>query len=126
VPAVDAASVDKLIADLDTGKFPQRQAAYKELELLGDRASGLLRLVLEKQPSLETRRRLESLLSTLRDLRPGEDLRRRRAIHTLEDIGSPAAWEILEGLGKVSPDTGESLDAKASLERINARVSKAP
>jgi hypothetical protein len=70
--------------------------------------------------------RFRNAVTTLRDLRPGQDIRRRRAIHTLEGIGSPAAWEILEGLGKVSPATGESFEAKRSLERLKQRSVKLP
>ena len=68
--------------------------------------------------SMETRRRLEQILSALSDV-PGPDtLRTIRAIMVLERIGSPEAQGVLEALSRGAPGARETEEAKASLQRI--------
>jgi HEAT repeat protein len=121
-PAIDAKRILELITDLGSERFQVRQAASNELTRLGDKATGYLRQALADNPSLEVRRRVESLLAAARSIQPGEDLRRRRAIQVLEDIGSQRAREILEILAEVSPTTGEAEDAQMTLERLRKKL----
>src|SRR5262249_46038548 len=64
--ALDDKQVKQLIADLDNGDFAVRQRTTIELEKLGERARPALEHVLENQPSLETRQRVEGVLDKLR------------------------------------------------------------
>jgi hypothetical protein len=48
----------------------------------------------------------------------GESLRRLRAVEALEQIGTPAARELLEVLAKGTPDAGLTWEAREALERL--------
>jgi hypothetical protein len=54
-----------LIADLDSEEFSKREAASCELAKLGESAEPALRTALSRKPSLEMRKRFESLLHEL-------------------------------------------------------------
>jgi hypothetical protein len=86
------------------------------LERNADRADllePLLREALAKSPSPETRRRIESLLSLPRLVRLPQHLRSIRAIQALEQIGTPAAQQILQRLAAGAPDAPETRGAKS-------------
>ena len=65
---------------------------------------------MEGKPSLEARRRIESILAGPKSPL-AEDLRRLRAIAVLERIGTPEARRLLEKLGSAA--------AQAALRRLN-------
>jgi hypothetical protein len=124
-PAADANynEVRQLIGDLDSDAFAVREKAFKRLEELGNAAVPAMREVLEKQPSLEVRRRLETLLSRPPGLvRSSETLRNLRATQVLELIASNEARQLLAEIAKGVPHAIETKEAKASLERLNQRV----
>jgi hypothetical protein len=60
------------LKDLDADSFDARQKAERELEKLGPDAKPFLREALRARPTLETRRRLERLLSKLPGLDAGD------------------------------------------------------
>jgi WD40 repeat protein len=116
---VEPAVLARLIADLDGGEFEARERAYKELEKLGDRAEAALRQALADQPSAELRRRGSQLLDGIeRRHLTAEQLRALRALEALEQIGTPAAREVLEGLARGAADDRQTREAKAALERL--------
>jgi WD40 repeat protein len=118
----DPKHLQKLIADLDSQQFPVRSAANKELEELGDLAAGALRQVQTKNSSVELGRRLEALLSKLRGpVTRGELLRALRAAAILEDIASPQARKVLEGLAQGTPEARLTQEARAALQRLGKR-----
>jgi RNA polymerase sigma factor (sigma-70 family) len=105
----------KLIADLDADSFAAREQATAELEKLGLSAETPLRQALEKQPSLETRRRIETLLEKI----DGQGYARlARALQVLEQIGTPEARKALEELAKGPRELRLAREAQASLERL--------
>jgi RNA polymerase sigma factor (sigma-70 family) len=109
VPAVDEKRLAHLIADLDRDEFRVRQAATKELEDIGDGASGALQKALASKQSLELVRRVQGLLDKIaKDWQsPGpKNLRVLRALETLELAGTPEAREVLERLA--AGDAGRS------------------
>jgi WD40 repeat protein len=110
-PPVDGKRVARLVADLDSKRFVVRQKATEELEKLGDRAYGALRAALEKQPSVEMRRRLEVLLAKVEGNLAGEALRVRRVLEVLELAGTREARGMLADLAK--GDTGSPVTAAA-------------
>ncbi len=122
VQPADAARLRRLIAELDGDTFAKREAARKELEQLGDRASGALQEALKRKPSLETHRRIEALLKRLRPpITDGETLRALRAVAVLEDIGTPESRTILEALAKGATEARLTNEAKAALQRLGRR-----
>ena len=116
---LDTDRVKNLLADLDSDSFEKRKLASRELARVRYRIETMLRWALEKNPSLEMRRRLEALLAEPKRP-PTEALRALRAIAVLERIGTPEAWRFLEKLagGEASP---EKRAAKSALQRLQYR-----
>jgi WD40 repeat protein len=110
--ALNAKRIDRLLADLASDSFAVREAASRQLASMRYRAEPTLRKALENKPSLEVRRRIESILAGPRRP-PTEDLRRLRAIAVLERIGTPEARRILEKLSEA--------EAQAALRRLQRR-----
>lgn len=121
--ALDTRRIEKQLAELDSDLFETREAAFRELVRMRYRVDLLLRRALENKPSLEKRRRLESILAEPKRP-PAEALRTPRAIAVLERIATPEAQRILEKLagGAASPETRE---ARAALRRLNQRDASA-
>lgn len=119
LPAVDTRRVERLLADLDGDSFAARQAAARELTRRHYRIEPMLRRALEGKPSLELRRRVQTILATAKKPQAG-DLRRLRAIAVLERIGSPEARRILKILSEsaAAPETREAKAALWRLERL--------
>jgi WD40 repeat protein len=115
-----------LIADLESPTFAVRQRATEELEHLGDRAADALANVLAGKPTLETRRRVERVLLSLKPNQPTPPppapLRQAlRAVEVLERIGNPEARQILEKLAQGSTDAPLTGEARSALRRLGQR-----
>jgi WD40 repeat protein len=122
VPEPDAQRVQRLLADLDSTDFSVREAATQELEKYGGAVEKALRQALEGKPTAEATRRVEPLLAHATELLPtGERLRQRRALRVLERLGSPAAREVLEALGRGASGAALTREAKAALERLKRK-----
>jgi RNA polymerase sigma factor (sigma-70 family) len=120
-PVPDPEQVARLIADLDSKEFAERQKAAEELEKLGPAAESALRRSLAGKPSLEMRRRLEQLLEKVTALTT-EQLRQLRAVQALEWMATPEAEQLLQTLAQkpgYSQRTRE--DAQAALARLAKR-----
>lgn len=120
--AVDAKQLARLIADLGSSGFRERERAQDELERLDDKAEPTLRRALAQAPSLEVRRRLEKLLQRLEGpvIAP-EQLRNLRAVEALERIATPAAQQLLGTLAQGDPEARLTRDANQSLSRLQRR-----
>jgi RNA polymerase sigma factor (sigma-70 family) len=117
--ALDSQRLAQLIADLDSPRFVVRQEAMQDLQALGERAGSALTRALQGQPTLEMRQRLERLLSQLKTpVAAPELLRSLRAVEALEQIGLPAARQILQTLASGSPDSRLTQSATAALARL--------
>jgi dipeptidyl aminopeptidase/acylaminoacyl peptidase len=90
--------IDQLIADLESGRFADRQKATKELEELGELTECSLRKALRQRPPLEVSRRIEQLLEKL-ESQPSSRARRQRVLEALEQIGTPEARQAIDSLG---------------------------
>jgi HEAT repeat protein len=118
--------VARLIADLDADDYKTRQKARGELEKLEEECEPALREALAKQPSVETRRSLQGLLFKLEEVRnggrpPSKDmLRGVRAVEVLEQIGTPDARRVLQGLSRSAPG-GLQREAQAALGRLDRK-----
>jgi RNA polymerase sigma factor (sigma-70 family) len=122
VPVVDEKRLARLIADLDSNRFAVRAAAQKELDRLGEAAAGACRKAREGRPSVEVRRRLESLLGKQghQEWDPSpQRLRALRALEVLELLGTEEAREVLKALARGAPGAQLTREAKASLQRLS-------
>jgi WD40 repeat protein len=117
---IDQKQLAQMIADLDSNKFDARQKATEDLEKLGEQAELALKKVLEGQPALETRQRVERLLERLvtNAAPPAEIVRGTRAVWVLEKIGTPEAREVLQNLAKGAPGDKLTRDAEVALKRL--------
>lgn len=123
VPRVSTERLHRLIGDLDSDEFLRREEASSELIKLGVEAESALRKTLNGKPSLETRRRLETLINNIwcqAELTP-ESLRQLRAIQVLEQIGSSQARQILSSLARGAPAAPATRDATAAVARLELR-----
>jgi RNA polymerase sigma factor (sigma-70 family) len=127
-PAVvaDPAKVSRWLADLDNETFSVRQAATRELEKLGEQVVEPLQKALKGHVSLETGRRLEQISSNVFNTQSPEVLRSVRAIMALERIGSDEARNVLEALARGASGARDTVEARASLERMKARSAPQP
>jgi hypothetical protein len=118
VPRPDRATIEKLIAELNSERFEVRKRAADELEKLADLAEPALRQALDRRPPLEVRRRIEKLLAQIEGpVTEPEQLRVLRAIEALERIGTAEARQVLEALAKGAPEARLTREAQAALER---------
>jgi RNA polymerase sigma factor (sigma-70 family) len=115
----DPAAVRKLLADLDSTKFAERDRATRELRRLGRRAEPFLRQALANPPSAEARQRAQALLDELPpEVDSPEALRERRAVRALALVGTPDARRLLEALAGGAPEARLTRDAAAALKRL--------
>jgi WD40 repeat protein len=124
IPIRTPEQLNRLIADLEYKQFTVREKAARELEKRGRLARPKLQQVLAGRPSPEIRQRVEALLQRLEQSAfSPEELRGWRAVEVLEHIGTAAAREILERIGRERPDTSLRVqDARAALERLRRRT----
>jgi WD40 repeat protein len=124
----DPKHIQKLITDLDSSTFSVREAAAKELKKLGLEAEPALRQALIKNPSLEVRRRVETLLSTPAPWveESPEALRRLRAVQVLAHIGNIEAQQVLATLAKGAPTARATREAALILERLANQTAAPP
>lgn len=120
---IDPIKVKKMIADLDSPKFAEREAAIKVIESAGAAATPTIRDSLNGELPIETRRRLESIVAKIDD--PRSAPRGIRALQVLELIGTSEARAILATFAAGPRETVETDEARASLDRLSARDAKA-
>ncbi len=118
VPVADPQRIARLIADLDSERFPVREAATRELEQLGELAETALRKAVEGPPPLELRRRVDQLLDRLQGpVTEPDRLRALRAVGVLEQIGNAEARRVLERLVRGAPEAALTQAATEALRR---------
>jgi WD40 repeat protein len=121
VARIDAARLEKWLKELDDDNFEVREEATRQLEKMGELVEGALRRVLAGQPPPEQRRRVTELVRKLGPSASPERLRALRCLVALEQIGSPAARQLLTELAEGNPDARLTQDARATLARLAAR-----
>ncbi len=122
VPPVEPRHLAKLLVDLDDKEFQVRKKGEEGLEKLSDLAARAISEQLAGNPSLESSRRLESLLKKLaaQELAPAT-LQVLRAIEALELIGTAEAGQVLATLAKGAPGHRVTEEAQGSLERLRRK-----
>ncbi|MGH7171716.1 MAG: hypothetical protein ACRELG_15680, partial [Gemmataceae bacterium] len=123
----DPKHIHRLLTDLDSSSFAEREQATRLLQKQLDLAERFLKEELSNRPSLEVRKRIEQLLETaLGPVTDSEQLRQLRSVEVLERIGSLEARRVLELLAKGAPAARLTGEAKASLKRISRRYAATP
>ncbi len=118
---VDKKRLDQLLAKLDSDDFAVREQATKDIEKFEQSALPSLERVLQTNPSMEVRKRIEVLMERIGP----ERLRPLRAIEALEHIGTPEAQELLKNLSQGAPEARLTQEAKGALTRLQGRTEDA-
>jgi WD40 repeat protein len=112
-----------LVEALDSSSFFERQAASDELAMQVELAEPFLRRALKERTSPEAHRRIEQVLQLSEQcIFSFRQLQMLRSIELLEDIGTPAAAEILATLVQGTAEFRITREAKSSLERLQKRL----
>jgi len=117
-PGPDMAVVARWVKELDDPRFRVRDSATRSLAALGGRASPALTAALRAGPTPEAKRRIESLLQTLRDGIAMSQLRPLRAIEVLERIGTPEARQLLEKFANQTAEDELKREVEFALKRM--------
>jgi WD40 repeat protein len=117
IQPVDEKRVRELLARLDADSFAEREEASRQLLALGDQFLPMLRQALEDHPTLEMRKRLESILETLGRGPSREQLRLLRALAVLEWSDSAESGEHLRRLAEGTPQAALTKAARAAWKR---------
>jgi hypothetical protein len=116
---LDAATLTRLVRDLDNGEFAVRRQAFDALAKEGKSAEPHLRAALAARPSAEVARRATELLARLgRHGASGERLRGARALEVLEWIGTAQARKLVEDLSRGRADSPLTREALVTLRRM--------
>ncbi len=114
VPAKDV--VARLIKQLDSPQFAERENAQKELANMAEMVATELAEAIKGNVTVEVRERLEKVLKSLETMTP-DRLRHVRACEVLEGIATPEALKLLR-TWTAGPDGSRlTIEARESLER---------
>jgi WD40 repeat protein len=118
----DAQRVARMVRDLGSESFAEREQASADLEKVGEEAVEALQGALGEKPSPEVRHRAGELLDRLKAKGPSpERLRALRAVQVLEWIGTPEARRALEAVADGVPDAERTRAAAAALACLKKR-----
>jgi WD40 repeat protein len=123
VSTPERARIQRLIADLDDGRYVVREKAMRELQNLDVLARPELKHALVNAASAEVRRRLERIMSAFEEAPATAELRSAmRAIEVLEGIGNAPARRLLERLARGAPGHRITEESRMALRRLSARA----
>lgn len=112
----------QLLGDLDSPQFNLREQATKELKEGEDQVIPALQKLLEGKPSLELKRRAQSILDSIYHGQPSaEALLHLRAIEVLERIGTKPVQIVLETIAQGNSLSQRTKAARAALERLQKK-----
>jgi WD40 repeat protein len=119
-PPVDSELVAKLLVQLNSEKYKERQQASAELLKIGDRVVPAVEKALEAKPALELRQRLQTILDRLASPArfSGQELRLVRAVELLEHCGTVEARDLLRRLAGGALGALATTQAQAALSRL--------
>jgi hypothetical protein len=117
----DSGELGKLIAELESDDYLIRERATRQLEMHCELAHPILRKALQGKQHSEMRRRIDRILNKSPNYPPTQ-MRTLRAIMVLEQIGTPAALQVLERLSKGTPESRITKDAIVAAERLRKKT----
>lgn len=117
IPPIPSAKLRRWLRDLEEDDFATRVNAEERIERIGPHVASRLRDVIQKSPPLETRFRLQKILSRLACRKPPHYLRDARVIGVLESLDTPAAVRLLRELARGAPEAVLTQVARAALAR---------
>jgi RNA polymerase sigma factor (sigma-70 family) len=122
IPAMPEKEFDRLLADLGSEDFANREAATEKLRSEGESTVDQLLGSLNKELTPEQKKRVDQLLAVWKDAdrRPpsGVRLRMIRAVAALELAGTPEARKLLTELAAGLASATTTREAKRALERV--------
>ncbi|MCI0642247.1 MAG: hypothetical protein L0Y72_04260 [Gemmataceae bacterium] len=116
--------IQKLIHQLDSERFAERDKAGQELERLDWQAMDAVRKAAKEGGTLERKRRLEQLIARAEGPLTGSKLRWQRAVEVVDWIGTAEAKALMERWGQGAAGSQLTQDANKALKRW-ASVSRA-
>jgi WD40 repeat protein len=114
----DPKRVARWLKDLDSDIFKVRETADRALAKLGPTEAPILRKAMAETKSAEVRQRLEHLVPGLRNDKSPEELRRIRAVQTVELIGTVESVALLREWSERAAGAQLTEDARAALQRL--------
>jgi hypothetical protein len=117
----EKARLEKLIADLGSDSFEVRSAASQALAELAELAAPAMEEACKAVPSLEQRKRLESLLAPLKEGLSPTQILHMRAVQVLELAGTAEARLALQEWARGTPGARLTQEAQAALARVDKR-----
>jgi hypothetical protein len=118
--AVDKATLNRLVEQLDSENQGLREDATRQLIALDEQARAAAEAAL-KSPSAEVRKRAAHVLERIDQGTTGADARAVRAVEVLEMIGTAAAKKLLTQLSRGASEARLTKEATASLARLEAK-----
>jgi WD40 repeat protein len=125
-PPVLNERVQKLIHQLGSEHFPDRDAARRELEKLDLQALPALRKAAANKTDLEVSRRLDQMISRLEGPPVAAALRLCRAVELAEWMGTADAKELLQHWADGAGDARLTQEAKRAVKRLANRQQQKP
>jgi WD40 repeat protein len=120
--AKNDAQLNDALARLENQRIESRDMAMNELDRYGSLAEPSLRRTLSAPHSPEAQARIEYLFQKQQSPFPsGTLLHSLRGIEVLEQIGTPEAHLVLEGIASGHPDALLTREAKAAARRLSHR-----
>ncbi|HEY7156598.1 MAG TPA: hypothetical protein VH575_21700 [Gemmataceae bacterium] len=122
IAAPDVSRIARLITNLNSDNFAERNQAMRELESLGELVEPQLRKAMAENVSAETRRRAKELVNRLeKPLAVPEKLRCLRALTVLEQSNTAESIRILKDLAAGAPGARLTREAQAAFNRLEKR-----
>lgn len=125
----DHKRIQRLIGDLDSDQYMVRAKADEELRKWSISALPLLSRELTKKPSLEVRRRVDSIIEDIRNSQSKTftviRMRYVRAVEVLEHSGTAEAKEVLRRLAERAADPYLRQEAQEASRRLAGSTGKA-
>jgi WD40 repeat protein len=110
-------TVARLITQLDSDRFDEREKAQQALEQMGEGTAHHLEKALHAKVDVELHRRLQRLLKKCNETSIAA-VQHHRAVAALEWIATPAARDLLRTLADGAPGARLTREARAALQRL--------
>jgi hypothetical protein len=116
---IEPLQISRFIGDLNNPQFAIRERATQDLEKYGPLVEPELKKALEARPGLEVRKRLEKMLEKMNELVPTAAMQQAlRGIETLEAMNTGESRQVLEQLGRSTPETRFTREAQVARQRL--------